>query len=335
MQKKIVAVNTIARGTARDVFTQTDANPNTRTRVEADHSNFSTRTTDGLNASVSDTATQTAAPALAAPGAGDVRQLGSSPTIDAGVDSADNGSADVDGDVRAIRSPDMATVTGGVNPNALATSYHFEYGPTAAYGQTTAPQHAGSGTAEVRVTEHLSGLTPGTTYRYRIVGTNTKGTTAGADLTFTTHAAPPPPAPIVSELALHPKTFAIGGKVPSVVAAGKKRKVPVGTTIRFTLNQPATAKLTFYRLEAGRRVGGGCRAQSRANRAKPRCTRRVAMRRTLSVEGRAGFDQIRFQGRLTKRDRLGFGSHELAMVATDSLGRSSAPVRAGFRIVRR
>lgn len=83
-----------------------------------------------------------------------------------------------------------AILAGTVTPNAEATTYHFELGPTASYGQATAETSAGNGSAAVPVLTPVSDLTAGTTYHYRLVATRcggcAEGTTAGADATFTT-----------------------------------------------------------------------------------------------------------------------------------------------------
>jgi hypothetical protein len=83
-----------------------------------------------------------------------------------------------------------AQLGGKVAARASATDVRFEYGPTPAYGQSTAPQAIGSDLFPVDVAASLSGLAPGTTYHFRIVATNDAGTTFGPDGTFTT-AAPP------------------------------------------------------------------------------------------------------------------------------------------------
>lgn len=79
-----------------------------------------------------------------------------------------------------------AMVSGTVDPNGLQTSWYFEFGTTTAYGSKTAAKDAGSGSAGVDVDAQLTGLKGGTTYHYRIVATNSAGTTAGADRTFQT-----------------------------------------------------------------------------------------------------------------------------------------------------
>jgi hypothetical protein len=79
-----------------------------------------------------------------------------------------------------------AILNGTVNPHALATTYYFQYGTTTGYGSTTASKSAGSGTSIVAVSASLSGLSAGITYDYRLVAVNSKGTSSGANATFTT-----------------------------------------------------------------------------------------------------------------------------------------------------
>ena len=96
-----------------------------------------------------------------------------------------------------------AALAGTVNPNGVATTCEFEYGTSTAYGKSapcaTAP---GSGTAGVSVSASLSGLSPSTTYHYRLVASGT-GNVEGDDATFSTladtcatnSALCPPPEP--------------------------------------------------------------------------------------------------------------------------------------------
>jgi virginiamycin B lyase len=85
---------------------------------------------------------------------------------------------------------DVATLHAQVDPNSQATSYRFEYGTTAGYGQQTGSASAGSGASATIVSAPVSGLAPATTYHYRVVATNATGTTDGPDSTVTTLAAP-------------------------------------------------------------------------------------------------------------------------------------------------
>ncbi len=83
-----------------------------------------------------------------------------------------------------------ATVTGTVNPNGTATNWNFEYGTTTSYGAATTAQSAGSGSVNITVSASLSGLSPGTTYHYRLDGSSSAGSAQGADGIFTTAATP-------------------------------------------------------------------------------------------------------------------------------------------------
>lgn len=76
-----------------------------------------------------------------------------------------------------------ATLTGVVNPNGSLTTYYFEWGPTTAYGNRapSTPASAGSGTNSVPVSANLVSLNPGTLYHYRLVATNSAGTSQGSD----------------------------------------------------------------------------------------------------------------------------------------------------------
>lgn len=78
-----------------------------------------------------------------------------------------------------------ATMNGTVNPNGLATSAFFQVGLTAAYGTTSSIVQL-SGSSAVGVNSTTNNLSPGTTYHYRLVATNSAGTSDGADVTFTT-----------------------------------------------------------------------------------------------------------------------------------------------------
>jgi len=84
-------------------------------------------------------------------------------------------------------STTSATLNGAVNPNGLPTMVQFEYGTTTNYGTVvTATQSPVTGTSSVAVNATLMGLTPSTTYHYRIVATNSMGTATSAGRTFTT-----------------------------------------------------------------------------------------------------------------------------------------------------
>ena len=87
-------------------------------------------------------------------------------------------------------SESSAILYGDVNAQGLPTQYHFQYGTTSAYGASTSSTAAGNGTITLQFNVAVSGLKPETTYHYRVVATNSAGTTNGQDRTFTTTGVP-------------------------------------------------------------------------------------------------------------------------------------------------
>jgi streptogramin lyase len=77
------------------------------------------------------------------------------------------------------------TLHGKVAPHGEATTFRFEYGKTSGYGSLTKVQ-ATSGVTTKNVHAHVVGLKPSTTYHYRLIAANDRGTSEGTDRTFTT-----------------------------------------------------------------------------------------------------------------------------------------------------
>jgi hypothetical protein len=77
-----------------------------------------------------------------------------------------------------------ATLNGYLSPNGLETKTYFEYGPTTAYGSKTPEVSAGSGSTTLAKSAAVTKLNPNVLYHYRMVATNSSGTTQGADRTF-------------------------------------------------------------------------------------------------------------------------------------------------------
>lgn len=131
-----------------------------------------------------------------------------------------------------------ATLNGTVNPNSNATTYHFDFGTTGAYGARVPASEVsvGSNAADHVVSTVIGGLAPNTTYHYRVVAINGVGfTTTGPDVGFTTLAAPlsppPPPNTILSKAKIKAKkgtaTFkfkAVGKSTGFQCALTKKHK---------------------------------------------------------------------------------------------------------------
>ena len=81
-----------------------------------------------------------------------------------------------------------ATLHAEVNPLGDATTYHFEYGPTEAYGSSipVPDGSVGEGSELVAVSQRISGLAAGTVFHFRVVASNTHGSVDSEDHTFKT-----------------------------------------------------------------------------------------------------------------------------------------------------
>jgi DNA-binding beta-propeller fold protein YncE len=82
----------------------------------------------------------------------------------------------------------QAVLRGAVNPCGLATTYRFEYGQTTAYGKSIPipDESAGSGSQSLTMSKTVTGLMP-LTYHFRVVATNSEGSSYGKDETFKVH----------------------------------------------------------------------------------------------------------------------------------------------------
>src|SRR5436305_4732130 len=85
-----------------------------------------------------------------------------------------------------------ATLNGLVDPHGLITNVSFQYGPTTSYGSTT-PIQSHTGNTYLNVSANISGLLASNVYHFRIVATNSAGTTFGSDRTLTTLSPTGPP----------------------------------------------------------------------------------------------------------------------------------------------
>ena len=201
-------INVIARGSAalKAVTDSTGAHAT----ITVNHSNYLVGAKTGTNAAIVDGgANQSVYPSFG----NDYREVIGSGTINAGVNDPANGTLDVDGDPRTIGTTDIgadelvpvpavpstglasdvtdrsATLSGSLDPGGVPTEYHFEYGLTDAYGAVT-PSVSAAGAASASV----DGLSPSTTYHFRLVASNSAGVAAGPDATFTTSPSPAPSA---------------------------------------------------------------------------------------------------------------------------------------------
>jgi phosphodiesterase/alkaline phosphatase D-like protein len=91
-----------------------------------------------------------------------------------------------------------ATLTGTVDGKDQQTTYFFQYGTTANYAsahKSTPPQQE-LNPNPVNVSAAITGLTPDTTYHFRLVAKSAGGTVYGNDNTFKT--TPPPPTAVTN-----------------------------------------------------------------------------------------------------------------------------------------
>ncbi len=83
------------------------------------------------------------------------------------------------------------TLNGQLDTDGLATTYYFDYGLTAGYGLKTETLPIAGGAGEIKSTPSVLGhLQRGKQYHYRLVATNSLGTTKGTDQIFRTASAP-------------------------------------------------------------------------------------------------------------------------------------------------
>jgi hypothetical protein len=151
-----------------------------------------------------------------------------------------------------------ATLDGAVATNGCAAQYAFDYGTTSAYGRTTAPKTAAASRSPAVVTVAVSGLAPSTTYHYRLTATNSAGSPAGADRTFTT-APECAGAPVVATLT----ATAISGAGATVHARVDPRGCATnyafqyGTTTAYSASTPvASAGLGSVAVAEAAAIGG-------------------------------------------------------------------------------
>lgn len=215
-----------------------------------------------------------------------------------------------------------ASLSGFVDPNGTASTYHFEYGTSPAYGSQTSPAFAGSGTTAVTASANLSGLRPNTTYHYRLAAANVAGAAFGADQTFRTARFR---TPTITHFTQAHRRW---GETKS-----RNHRRPVGTTFSFILNQPARVTFAFGQRVTGREIHRRCVAQTRHNRGHRACKLTV-IRGRVAFAGHAGRNKFAFTGRISRSNRLTPGRYTLRITATNAAGQHSNPQALTFTIVR-
>jgi hypothetical protein len=265
---------------------------------------------------------------------GDYRQAPGSVTINAGIDQPVNGAFDVDGDPRRIDTTDIgadefvrpvivstgpatgvgpgsATLIGNVNEIGVPTSYHFEYGPTTAYGSETPAIDLGAEVTELPVAAKVDGLSPGTTYHFRLVGTNKAGAGYGHDQSFTTAPAAPAPSgstPVFAGVSLVSRATTLSGKAITL-----KLNCPVGTaggcsgvTKLSARRRTGTRRVALGKARFSIAAGGRAKVRMRISRAglrRLRGTRRLRAKDTNVAHDGAGVSKTTVANVTVRRHR--------------------------------
>lgn len=204
-----------------------------------------------------------------------------------------------------------ATLNGNLAPNGAPTSYYFQYGTSADYGAQTPTQGPVKGGATKNVSAALTGLQPGTTYHYRLVGTNADGTTTGKDATFTTAAAGSDEGAvtIAASRSIVPfrRPVAITGTVPgpqnaNVTVTLEESRYPYTQGFRATDQSVATDASGQYRLVVLPEVNTRYRVVAKAKK-RPTSGEvevRVRVRVSLGVSDRtpSAGERVRFSGKV-------------------------------------
>lgn len=110
-----------------------------------------------------------------------------------------------------------ATISFDVTAPRQGATVVLQYGLSSTYGATSPTQSFATASSSQPGTVALAGLAPASTYHYRVLATNSTGTTYGADRTFTTASGPPSAGAPPSGSA--PATVASSGPPPSIPPA--------------------------------------------------------------------------------------------------------------------
>jgi hypothetical protein len=144
-----------------------------------------------------------------------------------------------------------ATLHAKIDPEGSETTYRFEYGTSAAYGSSIPVPDGivGSGTTGVAVSAHPQGLSPYTTYHYRVVTlvASRSETVPGADGTFTTQRSGGGfalPDGRQWELVSPPNKH--GALIASLKNVGPLQAAADGSGIAYQVNVPTEAEPAGY-----------------------------------------------------------------------------------------
>lgn len=143
--------------------------------------------------------------------------------------------------------------------------------------------------------------------------------------------APDTEAPELNNLTVTNKIFKVGDKNTALITKAKKKKVPVGTKIKFDLIESAYISIGVYKALEGRTVGTDCVKPDDTNKDAKKCVRPVYIN-TIQRIGKPGPNAITFTGKLDGK-KLKTGAYAFGIIATDEAKNSTKIVLKNFIIV--
>jgi subtilisin-like proprotein convertase family protein len=135
-------------------------------------------------------------------------------------------------------------------------------------------------------------------------------------------------APVLSGLAIAPRRFRAAKSGPTVLA---KQPARGGALVTYRDSQAAETNVVLRKAEPGRKVGGKCARQTKANATKKPCNRYVKVTSFLRQDA-AGANRFALSGRF-KAKPLAPGEYQLQVKAFAASGLTSDPVRVNFTIL--
>jgi uncharacterized repeat protein (TIGR01451 family) len=165
--------------------------------------------------------------------------------------------------------------------------------------------------------------------------TNAANDSATAGTVVQSIGTPGTPKQILDRLLLSNTTFrALGSGGP--IAAARKR-APLGTTVGYTLSQPATVAFTVQSRKQGHRKGRRCvlgkPRRIRGKKTPKKCTVFRRAGKSFTRQSPAGTNSFKFTGRPGAK-KLKPGPYRLVGVATNAAGKKFPPLHADFTIVK-
>ena len=132
--------------------------------------------------------------------------------------------------------------------------------------------------------------------------------------------------------AFNPRTFRVASAA-TPTSARTRRSIPKGSVLTYSLSEPSTVTVVIAQPLPGRKVGKSCKAPTRSNRRRRRCTRYVTVG-TLTRRSLQGPNRVSFTGRIGRR-ALAPSSYRATLTAKDAAGNISKPSTASFTIAAR